>query len=114
MQINMSWEGAGFIGIVVPAGNPPTWLDYQNPARLTGSGSNWTFTAAILSTSLAPGNYTTTVSIGIADVSHNILAYRNVAVSYTVQPLAGLAANPQSLSFNQLQGGPAPAPQNPR
>ncbi|TMH81354.1 MAG: hypothetical protein E6H49_07305, partial [Betaproteobacteria bacterium] len=33
-------------------------------------------------------------------------------MSYTVQPLTGFAANPQSLTFNRLQGAPAPAAQN--
>jgi hypothetical protein len=112
IQITLSRSDAAFVGVAIPAGSPPTWLDYQNEARLTGSGSNWTYTAAILSTSLAPGTYTTTLSLGIADANKKILAFRNVQVSYTVQPLVGLAASPQSLSFNQLQGGAAPASQN--
>src|SRR5712691_1257162 len=53
IQINISRPDAAFVGLAVPAANPPTWLDYQNQGRLTGSGNNWTYTAAILSTSLA-------------------------------------------------------------
>jgi hypothetical protein len=111
VQITISAPNAAFVGLAVPAANPPTWLDYQNQGRLTGSGNNWTFTAAILNTSLAPGTYTTTVQIGIADAGQNILAYRNVSVSYTVQPLAGFGANPTSVSFSQLQGAGTPSSQ---
>jgi len=112
VQITISAPNAAFVGVAVPAGNPPTWLDYQNQGRLSGSGNNWTFTAAILTTGLAPGTYTTTVSIGIADAGQNILAFRNVQVSYTVQPMTGFSANPLSLSFSQLQGAAVPAPQS--
>src|SRR6266571_4632057 len=89
---------------------PPTWLT-PTPS-LTGSGSNWTLTGGPITTFLAPGTYTATVRIAIQDIGQNVLAFRDVPVSYTIQPLAGLAANPQSLGFNQLQGGPAPAAQN--
>jgi len=89
---------------------PPTWLT-PTPS-LTGLGSNWTLTGGPITTFLAPGTYTATVRIAIQDIGQNVLAFRDVPVSYTIQPLAGLAANPQSLSFSQLQGGPAPAAQN--
>jgi len=111
IQITISRSDAALVGLAVPA-DPPTWLDYQNRGRLTGSGNNWTYTAAIVSTSLAPGTYTTTLSLGIADANRNILAFRDVQVSYTIEPLVGIAASPQSLSFNQLQGAPAPVAQN--
>jgi len=112
IQITISQPDAAYIGVGFPPSvTPPEWLD-RSPSRLTGAGNNWTFTAAILSTPLAPGTYTTTVRIVIADINKNILEFRDVQVSYTIQPLTGFAANPQSLSFSQLQGGPAPAAQN--
>jgi len=113
IQITISRSDAAFLAVGFPPSvTPPTWLD-QSSNRLAGTnvGNIFTFTAAMLSTSLAPGTYTTTVRIAIRDANQNILAFRDVHVSYTIQPLAGLAANPQSLSFTQLQGGPAPAPQ---
>jgi len=106
VQITISALNAAFVGLAVPAGNSPTWLDLSQ-ARLTRT--SWT--AAIVSTNLAPGTYTTTVQIGIGDINGNVLAYRNVQVSYTVQPLVGLGANPQSLGFSQLQGAAAPSSQ---
>ncbi|HEX9192850.1 MAG TPA: hypothetical protein VF871_03700 [Burkholderiales bacterium] len=108
IQITISRQDAAFVGVAVPAGNPPTWLDYQNKGRLTDSGTNWTYTAAILSTSLAPGNYTTTLSIGIADASQNVLAYRDVQVSYTV---SSTGASPSALNFSHVIGSAAPATQ---
>jgi len=98
IQITLSGSGIAFI-VVSYLATPtlPTWLT-QSPS-LTGSGSNWTFTGGPITTSLAPGTYTTTVRIAIQDAGHSVLAFRDVSVSYTIQPLAGLAANPQSLDF---------------
>ncbi|TMH81346.1 MAG: hypothetical protein E6H49_07310, partial [Betaproteobacteria bacterium] len=100
-----------FVGFAPSVTTSPTWLD-QSPSNLTGGGGNFTLTVAIVSTSLAPGTYTTTLRFGIGDSNQHIVAYRDVQVSYTIQPPAGLAANPQSLSFSQVQGGPAPVAQN--
>jgi BACON domain-containing protein/IPT/TIG domain-containing protein len=110
IQITISREDAAFIGVGFPPSvTPPAWFD-ESTSRLNGEGNNWTFTAAILSTSLAPGVYTTTVRIVIADVNQNILAFRDVQVSYTIQP-AGISAAPPSLIFSQAEGGPLPAAQ---
>ena len=110
IQITISRADAAFIGVGSPPSvTPPEWLD-QSPSRLNGAGNNWTFTLAVLSTSLAPGTYTTTVRIEIADTNQNILAFRDVQVSYTIQ-LAGISAAPPSLTFSQPEGGSAPAAQ---
>jgi hypothetical protein len=114
IQITISRPDAVAIAVGFPLSvTPPTWLD-QSPNRFscTPSLSNCTLTVAILTTSPAPGTYTTTIRVAIADASHNILALRDVQMNYTIQPLAGLAANPQTLSFNQLQGAPTPAAQS--
>lgn len=109
VQITISAPNAAFVGLAVP-GIPPTWLDYQNQSRLAGSGNNWTYTAAIVNTSLAPGTYTTTIQLGIADAGQNVIAYRNVQISYTVTATP-IAASPNSLNFSYVVGGPAPAAQ---
>jgi hypothetical protein len=108
IQISISRGDAAFIGVGNPPSmTPPTWLD-ESASRLHGEGSNWGFTAAILSTSLAPGTYTTTVRIVIADSSQNILASRDVQVSYII---GAIVAAPPSLNFSQPEGGSAPAAQ---
>jgi hypothetical protein len=104
-QITISAPNAAFVGLAVPAANPPTWLDLSQ-ARLTPT--SWT--AAIVSTSLAPGTYTTTVSIGIGDINGNIIAYRNVQLSYTITAVP-IAASPNNLNFSSVVGGPPPAAQ---
>src|SRR6266540_996945 len=111
VQITISRSDVTFLVVGFPPSvtTSPTWLD-QSPSSLTGGGGNFTWTLAIVSTSLAPGTYTTTFRIGIGGPNQNILASRDLQVSYTVQPPAGLAANPQS--FSQLQGGPTPVAQN--
>ncbi len=82
---------------------PPTWLT-PTPS-LTGLGSNWTLTGGPITTFLAPGTYTATVRIAIQDIGQNVLAFRDVPVSYTIQPLAGLAANPQWSASIVYQSG---------
>lgn len=110
VQIAISAPNAAFIGVAFSSSNPPTWLDYQNPGRLAGSGADWTYTAAIVTTSLAPGTYTTTFQIGIADAAQNVFAYRNVQVSYTITS-APIAASPNALNFSFVVGGALPPAQ---
>jgi hypothetical protein len=110
VQITISHPNAAFIGLGFPPGvNPPAWLD-QSPSRFTGAGNNWTFTAAILSTSLAPGTYTTTIRTAIADVSQNILALRDVQLSYMIAA-SPITASPNLLNFSYVTGGAVPAAQ---
>jgi len=110
VQVTISASNAAFAGVAVPATNPPTWLDYTNQSRLAGSGTHWTYTAAIISTALGVGTYTTTIQIGIADINQNIIAYRNVQISYTITP-SPIVASPSSLNFSYVIGAAAPAAQ---
>ncbi len=110
VRVTISAPNAALVGVAVPASSPPTWLDYQNQARLTGSGNNWTYTAAIVSTALAVGTYTTTIQIGTADINQNVIAYRNVQISYTISA-SPIAATPDSLSFSYVVGAAAPVAQ---
>jgi hypothetical protein len=107
ISITISAPNAVFVGAAFPGA--PSWLD-KSQARLTGGGNNWTFTAAITSTFLTPGTYSTTMQIGIADANQNIIAYRNVQISYTITATP-VAASPNSLNFSYVVGGPAPAAQ---
>jgi hypothetical protein len=110
IQITLSRGDIAFV-VVSYLATPtlPTWLT-QSPS-LTCSGPNCTLTGGPITTSIATGTYTTTIRIAIQDAGRNVLAFRDVPVSYMIQPLAGLAANPTSLSFSQLQGAAAPASQ---
>jgi len=111
IQIAVSHPNFGIIVVGFPTGvTPPTWLD-KDPSRFNrGQGNNWTFTAAILDTSMAPGTYTTTLRVVIGDSSQNILALRDVQVSYSVTS-APATASPNALNFSSVAGGAAPAAQ---
>ena len=105
IQITISRADATRLLVGFPTGvTPPTWLD-QSPGNLSGGGSNWTWTTAIVSTSLAPGTYSTTVRVAIGDASRNILALRDVQVSYTI---SSIGASPNALSFSHVVGSAAP------
>ncbi len=95
-------------GAVPPSQNIQITISRADAAILLAS--NWTFTTAIVSTSLAPGTYTTTVRVAIGDSSQNLLAYRDVQVSYTVTS-GPATASPNALNFSSAVGGPAPAAQ---
>src|SRR5439155_2917011 len=110
IQITVSHPNFAIIVAGFPTGvTPPTWLD-RDPTRFTGGGNNWTLTAAILTASIAPGTYTTTLRVVIGDASHNLLAYRDVQVSYTVTSTPA-TASPNALNFSSVAGGAAPAAQ---
>src|SRR5256885_14598821 len=63
IQITISRSDAALVGLAVPA-DPATWLHYPNPGPLNRSGNHWTYTAALVSPSLAPGPSTTRRHLG--------------------------------------------------
>lgn len=113
VQVTITQPSAFGIVVGFPPGTPnPTWLNQsQSLFSCTPSLSSCTLVVAMQTTSLPPGAYTTTVRILIGDVNQNPLAFRDLQVSYTVQAPVGLASNPTSLSFSQVAGAGAPAPQ---
>src|SRR5881396_1166154 len=111
IQIAVSHPNFAIIVVGFPTGvTPPAWLDQDSSRFNRGQGNNWTFTAAILDTSMAPGTYTTTLRVAIGDASQNLLALRDVPVSYTVTS-APVTASPNALNFSSAAGGAAPAAQ---
>ncbi len=109
IQITLSRSDIAYV-VVSYLATPtlPTWLT-QSPS-LTCSGPNCTLTGGPITTSLATGTYTTTVRIAIQDIGHNVLAFRDVPVSYTITAVP-IAASPNLLNFGYAMGGAAPAPQ---
>ena len=103
------------IGIIVgfPTGvTPPTWFDQNSSFSCTPSLTFCTLGAAINTTSLPPGTYTTTLRFVIGDTPQHALAFRDLPISYTIQPRVGFGVSPTSLSFAQLQGAGTPTPQS--
>jgi hypothetical protein len=101
------------LGIIVgfPTGvTPPTWFDQNSSFFCTPSLTSCTLVAAINTTSLAPGTYTTTLRFVIGDTPQHALALRDLPVSYTITPPA-IGAIPNSLDFSFITGGTPPAAQ---
>jgi hypothetical protein len=82
--------GAGYAPGVVP----PSWLDVS----ATGSGLQYSFAFFVNQTTLAPGTYSTTVTIGTSDASGNILQTRDVQVTYTIREGVTIISAPPTLS----------------
>ena len=114
VQVTVSRPDAQSIVVGFPVGvTPPNWLD-QSPSRFfcTSGISNCTLVLAITDTTLAAGTYTTTIRFGIRDASQNqnLLALRDVQLSYTVTTVP-ISASPSPLNFSYVTGGTAPAAQ---
>lgn len=109
IQTSFTNPEAYYVGAAYPPGvTPVSWLTITE----SGSGNAYTFHFAVNTTSLSPGTYNTTIGLGIARRDGSIITYKNISVSYTVQPLHGLNVAPQSVSFSQLLGDATPSPQS--
>jgi hypothetical protein len=85
------------------AGYPPgaieaSWLDIE----LYDSDSNWTFEFQISDTSLPEGMYSATIRILCARSDETVIAYRDLAVYYTIDN--SLNVTPLELVFNHIDG----------
>ena len=111
-QVTITRPDAAIVIAGFPVGvTPPTWLDQSsNLFNCTPSLSSCTLVARILTTNLVPGTYTTTLRFVIGNASQQLLALRDVQVSYTINANP-IAASPSSLNFASIVGGPAPAAQ---
>ena len=107
--------GVSISGGTVYVGTAQNGSAFTHSFTITGAT-----TGNIAVTPAAPtmtaGTYTGTITVRgclASDCSTGDAAGspKTINVSYTVQPQTGLAASPQSLSFAQLQGGPAPTAQ---
>jgi BACON domain-containing protein len=109
LNVTVSRPDAVYVAVGFPPSvAPPSWLG-QTPVA-GGSGGNYTVTGGVTTTSMPPGTYSTTVRVYIQDLGHNILAYRDVPLSYTITN-APVAASPSALNFLQVAGSPAPPAQ---
>ena len=94
--------GAGY----APGVTPANWLNVSLPVI---DPPNYVFDFQASPNGLPAGTYRTTVSIGIADGSGNIIEHRDVAVTMTIE--ANLAVSPETLTFDYAIGAPAPQTQ---
>ena len=96
VTLTITSPGAAYAGAAYPKGtNPPAWLAFA----ITGSGSTYTLTLSIATTSLVPGQYTTTFEVGTADGSGNVLQSQNFTVTYTVNGSVAVSGGPYMGTF---------------
>jgi hypothetical protein len=98
-NIQITITNPAAFGIIVgfpPGVTPPTWVDQNSSFSCTPSLTSCTLVAALTTTSLAPGTYSTTLRFLIVDSKQNPLAFRDLQVSYTIQALAGFGATPRA------------------
>src|SRR5215831_11435062 len=105
-QVGVSVTGTVFGGIDSTAGN-----FFSASFSITGQTTG-VITVTPSAPTLAPGTYTGSITFrGCGDQFCNTGdvpgSPKVINVSYTIQAPVGLSPNPQSLTFNQLQGGGA-------
>jgi len=110
-QVGVSVTGTVFGGIDSTAGN-----FFSASFSITGQTTG-VITVTPSAPTLAPGTYTGSITFrGCGDQFCNTGdvpgSPKVINVSYTIQAPVGLSPNPQSLTFNQLQGGGAPNAQS--
>jgi hypothetical protein len=98
-QMSITGRDVTYAGAAYTNGQTqPQWLGID----LTGAGTNYTLAVSIRSTFLAPGQYSSTFSVGTADAGGNILQRQDVTVTLTVDQALAVtspASSPISLAF---------------
>jgi hypothetical protein len=104
VNVKVTNSAAAQVGAAyAPGVTPAPWLNIGVSSSVLPDVV-FDFTAA--PAGLPPGTYQTTVSVGFADSSGNILAHRDVAVSMTIA--VDLDVSSDALTFNYAIGGPPP------
>jgi len=88
---NVAYVGAAYSG----GQTQPGWLGID----IVGGGTSYNLVVRVLSTSLPAGSYTSTFQVGTADSRGNVLQQRSFTVTYTVNGVLSMSADPQSVFF---------------
>ncbi len=83
--------GAAYVG----GATQPNWLGIN----ITGGGSTFNVVLSIHTTNMAPGQYTSTFSVGAGDSNGNVLQSQQVTVNYTVTARLTVSGNAYSSTF---------------
>jgi hypothetical protein len=96
LTIQITGPNTAYAGAAYTAGTTqPSWLGFA----MTGSGTTYQLVLTVNSTSLAPGQYTTTFQVGTADSKGNVLQSQSVTVTYNVQAAVAISTQPYSATF---------------
>lgn len=88
----------------------PAWLGIS----VTGQGNNYSVALAILTTNLAPGQYTSTFAVRSHGANGGVLSSRDVMVTYTVTPPTidgGFTLSSSQLNFAAVLSATTPSAQ---
>jgi hypothetical protein len=106
ITLSITASDAAYVIAGVPSGSTlPSWLSI---AWANSPGAN-VLNVSITTTGLSPGTRTATLRLGITRADKSLIAYRDVAVTYTVT--SNISATPAALSFTQFIGSTAAAAQ---
>lgn len=96
LQMHITNSKAAYAGAAYRNGETqPSWLQVE----FFGATPNFEVRFSANSTSLTPGSYISTISLGIADEDGNILGYEDVRVTYVVQKKLAFYTSPAELSY---------------
>ncbi|MFZ0551978.1 MAG: hypothetical protein WAM21_14350 [Steroidobacteraceae bacterium] len=101
LTIQVTGPNVTYVGAAYTAGQTePSWLG----VGINGSGTTYSLVLSILSTSVAPGQYTTTFQVGTANGNETVLQYQSVTVTYTVTAQVAITSQPYSGTFTYGDG----------
>ena len=87
----VAYVGAAYL----PGQTPAAWLGID----VVGSGRSYRLVLSVLTTSLAPGDYSATFAVGTADSAGKVLRQQNVTVAYSVGGRLALTAATGTAAF---------------
>jgi hypothetical protein len=96
LGLQVTGSGVSYVGAGYRNGQTqPSWLGIDVPCQ----GQSCSVVLSILSTAIAPGQYTSTFAVGTADAKGNILDSQDVTVTLTVTARIAIAGTAYSGTF---------------
>lgn len=95
IKLTVTGDKVAAVGAAFVNQTPPSWLVVD----IEGTAPNFTLVLGVDDTSLTPGHYTSTVTVGTADSKSNVLATREVQIDYDVIDPIIVSATPLANSF---------------
>ena len=95
VQLQLTGTDIATVGAAYrPGVTPASWLLVD----IIGTGTNYVVSFRPSNTQLPAGTHTTTISVGTADASGNILQYKDVQVSYSLVDGVSILSSPVSVN----------------
>ncbi len=96
LSMTITGGNVAFVGAAYTNGQTqPSWLGID----ITGSGANYSVVVSIRSTGIAPGDYSSTFSVGTADANGAVLRSQSITVSYSVAARVSISGQTQTYGF---------------